>query len=72
VRSFELGTLAPGDVERGFIEFTPLLKQCRFSDCTHTVEPGCALLAAVARQEIDPRRLMSYQQIKNSLTHGIN
>ena len=67
VRSFELGILEPGDVERGFVEFTPLLKQCRFSDCTHTVEPGCALLAAVARKEIDPRRLMSYQQIKNSL-----
>ncbi len=67
VRSFELGTLEPGDVERGFVELTHLLKQCRFSDCTHTVEPGCALLAAVTRKEIDPRRLMSYQQIKNSL-----
>jgi ribosome biogenesis GTPase len=67
VRSFALGTLELRDVEQGFVELTDLLKQCRFSDCTHTVETGCALLAAVARKEIDPRRLMSYQQIKNSL-----
>lgn len=66
VRSFELGDLPPDDLERGFVEFSPYLGRCRFSNCSHTVEPGCALLAAVAQGKIDSRRLQSYHQLKLS------
>ena len=67
VRGFTLGTLDSAVLEQGFVEFAPYLGRCRFSDCSHTVEPGCALLAAVERGDIDPRRLQSYHQLKRSL-----
>ena len=70
VRSFELGELHPDDLQRGFVEFVPYLGQCKFSNCSHTVEPGCALLAAVEQGEIEPRRLESYHQIKDSSRAG--
>jgi len=67
VRGFALGALTPAELDRGFIEFAPYLGCCQFSNCSHTVEPGCALLAAVAQGAIDARRLASYRQIKDSL-----
>lgn len=68
VRSFELGNLQPEDVERGFIEFTPYLGHCQFSNCGHTVEPGCALQEAVEQGEIDSRRLESYHQLRAAVS----
>ena len=67
VRSFELGPLLPNQLEQGFIEFMPYLGQCKFSNCSHRVEPDCAILAAVARGDIDSRRLMSYHQLSDTL-----
>lgn len=67
VRSFELAEVSPGELERGFVEFAPYLGRCRFGDCSHRVEPGCALLAAVAEGAVDPRRLAAFHQIRDSL-----
>lgn len=67
VRSFELGELQRLDLERGFVELEPFLGRCKFSNCTHRSEPGCAVLAALARGDIDPRRLASFQQLRESL-----
>ncbi len=39
--------LAPRDLAHCFPEFRPLVEQCRFPDCSHTHEPGCAVLCAV-------------------------
>lgn len=69
VRSFELGAISLADLERGFIEFAPYLRACKFSNCTHTVEPECGLLAAVENGDLEPRRWQSYQQIKKQ--HGL-
>jgi ribosome biogenesis GTPase len=46
-----------------FPEFRPLLDQCRFDDCRHKAEPGCAVRAAAAAGVIDPDRLLSYERI---------
>ncbi len=70
VRSFELGDIEPEALERGFVEFGPYLGRCRFSNCAHVVEPGCALLEAIGRGELDPRRLDSFQQIRRGLTEA--
>jgi ribosome biogenesis GTPase len=70
VRSFEPGDVTPEELERGFVEFSPFLGHCRFSNCGHTVEPGCALREAVERGEVESRRLESYLQIKSSLTRS--
>jgi ribosome biogenesis GTPase len=63
VRDFEPPAFGVRELQRGFREFAPYLGQCRFPDCTHTVEPGCAVIAAARDGVIDPRRLESYQRL---------
>lgn len=67
VRSFGLWSVSPAQVAQGFMEFRPYLGTCRFNDCRHLVEPGCALQAAVKDGKISPRRLASYHNIVDSL-----
>lgn len=67
VRSFELGAIGVGDLERGFPELEPYLGRCRFSDCRHEIEPNCALRQAVACGAVAPRRLDSYLQLHSAL-----
>ncbi len=63
VQAFGLHHLSLGRIEQGFIEFSPYLGLCRFRDCHHLHEPGCALLDAVARGKINARRMALFQQI---------
>ncbi|MEI7455733.1 MAG: ribosome small subunit-dependent GTPase A [Nitrosomonadales bacterium] len=63
VQAFGLHHLSLGEIEQGFIEFDKYLGQCRFRDCHHLHEPGCALLEAVAKGDINARRLELFQQI---------
>jgi len=72
VRSFELGEISPSDLDRGFTDIAPYLGRCRFSDCRHQIEPGCALRDAVAGGEIAPRRLASYRQLRAALETAAN
>lgn len=50
-------------VAAGFREFTPYRGACRFQDCRHLTEPGCAVQAAAESGAIPPRRLALYQRI---------
>lgn len=50
-----------------FPEFRPHLGECRFADCTHVVEPGCAIREAVERGEVDAGRLESYVRLREEL-----
>lgn len=63
VQAFGLHHLSFGGIEQGFVEFAQYLGQCRFRDCHHAHEPGCALRNAVAEGKIDARRLELFQQI---------
>ena len=63
VQAFGLHHLSFGGIEQGFIEFAQYLGQCRFHDCHHSHEPGCALREAVAAGKIDARRLELFRQI---------
>lgn len=56
LQEFGLAHLTRGDIEQGFIEFRPHLARCRFRDCHHQSEPGCAIRAAVDAGFIDKRR----------------
>lgn len=47
-----------------FTDIENLVARCRFSDCTHRSEPGCAVLAALAAGEIDEARWHNYQKLK--------
>jgi ribosome biogenesis GTPase len=63
VQAFGLHHLSFGGIEQGFVEFAQYLGQCRFRDCRHVHEPGCALRNAVREGKIDARRLELFQQI---------
>lgn len=63
VRDFAVWHIDPGRIARAFVEFRELLGKCRFNDCSHTVEPGCAVRQAVERGVIDARRYESYRRI---------
>lgn len=63
VREFRLWQMEPSELIRGFREFAPYLGQCKFRDCTHEHEPGCALREAVERGDIEARRLASFRRI---------
>jgi ribosome biogenesis GTPase len=65
VREFGLWRLEPGDVAAHFPEFAG--RECRFRDCSHHEEPGCALREAVERREADAERLESLLAIAESL-----
>lgn len=47
-----------------FSDIDQLAENCRFCDCTHTVEPGCAVLHAVETGLLDVRRLENYKKLK--------
>jgi ribosome biogenesis GTPase len=49
--------------ERGFIEIHRLSADCRFKDCRHMEEPGCAVRTAVVAQQMAPRRYESYRRL---------
>ena len=69
IREFGLWHMEPADVLDGFIEFRPLLGHCKFRDCKHDREPGCALHKALDTGEISQSRFDSCNMILSSLSH---
>ncbi len=67
IREFGLWHMEPIDVLNGFREFRDYLGYCRFRDCNHEQEPGCALLQALEEGKIEQKRMDSYRQILASL-----
>lgn len=63
LQEFGLAHLASSDIEAAFPEFRPYLGHCRFQDCRHRSEPGCALHAACADGSIHPRRMELFYRI---------
>ena len=63
LQEFGLAHLTRGAIEQGFIEFRPFLANCRFRDCHHRDEPGCAIKEAVAAKAIDQRRYELFLRI---------
>jgi len=64
LQEFGLAHVSAQDIAHAFVEFRPYLGgRCRFSNCRHLVEPGCALLEAAAAGKIDPRRLEIYRKL---------
>ena len=63
VRSFRLGLLTHAQLEQGFREFLPFLGQCRFHNCVHVAEPGCAIGAAADRGNLPAGRVATYRRL---------
>jgi ribosome biogenesis GTPase len=70
----ELGLLAAGDtIDQSFADIDKLASRCRFTDCSHTVEVDCAVLAAIQRGELSQERYQSYRKlVKESAFHEMS
>ncbi len=61
----ELGMWDSGDgIDAAFADIEELSRACRYADCTHTSEPECAVLRALADGTLDAARLASYRKLK--------
>ncbi len=67
MRAFGLWGVDSNDLEQTYPEFRPLLGSCRFGDCRHEAEPGCALRGAVAARAIPARRFESFLKLRSEL-----
>ena len=56
-------SIRPTQLQYCFPEFGPYLGRCRFNDCTHRTEPGCAVLEALEAGELQPTRHSSYVRL---------
>ena len=63
IRELGLYDIDPADMGFYFIEMEPFLHQCKFPNCTHDHEPGCAVRSAVEAGEIDGERYESYLRL---------
>ena len=57
------------DTDAVFADISELASQCRFSDCSHATEPGCAVRTAVASGELDLDRLRSFEKMQRELAY---
>lgn len=67
IREFGLWHLEPQQVIEGYRDFDRWRFDCKFRDCRHQSEPGCALHAAVDRGDVHPQRLKNYFAILQAL-----
>jgi ribosome biogenesis GTPase len=70
IRDFGLDQISRTDVEYGFVDIREYANDCRFRDCRHRQEPGCAVLDAVQKGLVSRRRLESFQRILETLSGG--
>lgn len=67
IRVFRLHELSAGDLRGLFAEFAPFAARCRFPDCSHDHEPGCAVFPAVEAGELPATRYASYLEMLDEL-----
>ncbi|MBA3755264.1 MAG: ribosome small subunit-dependent GTPase A [Nitrosomonas sp.] len=63
IQEFGLNHIKDENFAYGFIEFHPYIGQCKFSNCRHISEPGCAVVLAVQQGKIHPKRLAFYHRL---------
>ncbi|RXK84547.1 ribosome small subunit-dependent GTPase A [Chlorobaculum sp. 24CR] len=67
IREFNLSGITRENLRFYYTEFLRYMPECAFSSCSHTVEPGCAVIAAVESEAIDAGRYESYLALLDSL-----
>ena len=70
VKGFGTFDMEVEEISHYFVEFFELSKDCRYGNCTHTHEPGCAVLEALERGEIAPSRYQSYLSMLEDKEEG--
>ena len=69
IRSLEVAGADEG-VDAAFDDIAELATQCRFSDCGHESEPGCAIRRAIAEGALDEGRIAGYQKLERELAYS--
>ena len=64
-QEFGLAHLSESELQHAFIEFRPLLGQCKFHNCRHGDEPGCVIRAAVNAGSISAQRVDLFRQLRH-------
>ncbi len=67
LQTFGLLHMSPAELLACFGEFSPFIGLCRFDNCRHTVEPGCAVIAAVKEMKIGECRWLAYRDLLSEL-----
>jgi ribosome biogenesis GTPase len=67
IRAISPWDVEPHELDGYFIEIAPYVTGCKFPDCGHTHEPGCAVQAAITRGDITPERFDSYLRLREML-----
>lgn len=70
LRELRVPDLSDG-LEQAFPEIEELAAACRFRDCRHEVEPGCAVVAAVESGGLDPGRLASFRKLQAEAAYAL-
>jgi ribosome biogenesis GTPase len=67
LRTLTIWDVEPAELDAYFVDIAPFVPDCRFGDCTHRAEPGCAVRKAVKAGEIDRGRYQSYRVLREEL-----
>ena len=67
IREFSLGHMDADSVLAGFLELRCCAAECKFRDCSHSSEPGCAIQAAIENGNVTADRFESFQSILKSM-----
>jgi ribosome biogenesis GTPase len=62
---------ATDGLDRAFADVTALVADCRFADCAHANEPGCAVRAALESGDLAPRRLESWRRLQREMAYEL-
>ena len=71
MKAFGLAHVAPAALEQAFVEMRPLLGHCRFRDCRHDREPGCAVTAAVDAGRVEAIRVALLHALKRESAQSL-
>jgi ribosome biogenesis GTPase len=70
IRAVGLLDAAEG-LDQTFADVAELVADCRFADCRHNAEPGCAVRAALDSGELAPRRFESWQKLQKEIAYEL-
>jgi ribosome biogenesis GTPase len=71
IRTLNIWDVEPEELDGYFVEIAPLVPKCRFADCEHRSEPGCAVRAALAQGSISHSRYQSYLSLRTELEDAL-
>ncbi len=69
IREIQIWCESEGGLAEAFADIHELAEQCQFSDCKHVSEPGCAVIQAIERDELDASRYESFMALQRELAH---